>query len=36
VTLVLATHSGAAARRAGRIVEIEDGLLRARPRAREA
>ena len=36
VTLVLATHSGAAARRAGRIVEIEDGRLHARPRAREA
>jgi len=36
VTLVLATHSEAACRRAGRIVEIEDGRLRARPRIREA
>jgi putative ABC transport system ATP-binding protein len=29
VTLILATHSGAAARRAGRVVEIADGRIRA-------
>jgi putative ABC transport system ATP-binding protein len=36
VTLLLATHSDAAARRAERIVEIHDGLIRRRPRASEA
>jgi putative ABC transport system ATP-binding protein len=36
VTLLLATHSEAAARRAERVVEIHDGLIRRRPRASEA
>ena len=36
VTLVLATHAQSVAARAERVVEIQDGRIAARPRAREA